>query len=334
MTKLLVPVTEPSQVGDARRRASALALNLGFDETRTGQIAIVASELATNLLKHTRAGGMLIVQPLRTPHSGMEILSLNHGAGMSSVAQALVDGYSTKGTLGTGLGAMRRLSDQFDIFSQHDFGTIVVARFINEKEQLTKPLLNFSAISMPQRSEIVCGDSWCYMETGAGIFVMVADGLGHGPQAAEASEKATEILKANAPGSVCDLLRAMHKGLKHTRGAAVSLAQIDLHNKRLNFAGLGNVSANLITAHRKEHLTTTNGTAGFEARTIREYSSIWTNDSILILHSDGCSNRWSIDNYPGIESRSASVICAAIYKDFSKNHDDATVVVVKSHSRI
>ncbi len=60
--RFLVPVNEISQVGDARRRAARVAQSMGFNETEVGRISIVASELASNLVKHTDSGGSIIVQ--------------------------------------------------------------------------------------------------------------------------------------------------------------------------------------------------------------------------------------------------------------------------------
>ena len=56
----LVRVTESSQVGEARRTDAALCHRLGFEDTEGGRVSIVATELATNLVKHGGGGEVLI----------------------------------------------------------------------------------------------------------------------------------------------------------------------------------------------------------------------------------------------------------------------------------
>ena len=55
-----VPVLEASQVAEARRRATGVARTLGFDDTSGGRVAIVATELATNLVKYGTNGEILL----------------------------------------------------------------------------------------------------------------------------------------------------------------------------------------------------------------------------------------------------------------------------------
>ena len=102
-----VEVAEQSQVAEARRRATTLATALGFGTEGAGKVAIVASELATNLVKHTTAGGEILLTPVaRNGDVGIEVMGVDRGPGIANLAQALRDGYSTAGTYGTGLGAV------------------------------------------------------------------------------------------------------------------------------------------------------------------------------------------------------------------------------------
>src|SRR5689334_4500639 len=115
-----IAVNEQSQVAEARRRAAAAAGRLGGSEAMVGNVSIIATELATNLVRHAR-GGEVIVQPWNDAEgSGLEILALDKGRGMDDVAACFADGYSTGGTPGTGLGAIRRLASFIDIWSRPD----------------------------------------------------------------------------------------------------------------------------------------------------------------------------------------------------------------------
>lgn len=125
---LALPVREPSQVGEARRRALALAEEQGFSQVRRGELAIVVSELCSNLCRHA-AQGEVLLRPL--PGPGVEVLALDRGPGMRDVAACLRDGYSTAGSAGIGLGAVVRLSAEFDLYSR-PAGTLVLARLFRD----------------------------------------------------------------------------------------------------------------------------------------------------------------------------------------------------------
>jgi len=101
---IAVVVTEPSQVGEARRAAVALANLLGFDETEIAKVALVVTETASNLVKHA-AGGIVLLTPIESGGVvGVEVLALDRGPGVADLAACLRDGFSTAGTPGTGLG--------------------------------------------------------------------------------------------------------------------------------------------------------------------------------------------------------------------------------------
>src|SRR5262249_33277923 len=120
-------ITEPGQAAEARRGGVALARDLGFDETAAGRVALVVTEAATNILKHAKDGEVLLI-PVETDGGGRDVLALDRGPGIPDVGRALGDGYSTAGSSGTGLGAMRRLSTLFDVHSAPGVGTAVLAR--------------------------------------------------------------------------------------------------------------------------------------------------------------------------------------------------------------
>src|SRR5688572_26788709 len=112
---VVIAVSDPSTVGEARRVATRLGEQAGLNETDRGRAAIVASELATNLVRHAR-GGQLLLSAMSGPAApGVEIISTDSGPGMTDVERCLRDGFSTGGTPGNGLGAVRRLSAEFDV---------------------------------------------------------------------------------------------------------------------------------------------------------------------------------------------------------------------------
>ena len=100
---------------------------------------------------------------------------------------------------------------------------------------------------------------------------MVADGLGHGPEAAKASEEAVRLFRRHQDDAPSTILSAVHAGLRHTRGGAVSVARYDREAERLTFAGIGNVAGAVVGNGETKRTVSLAGTAGHAARRIQEF---------------------------------------------------------------
>jgi anti-sigma regulatory factor (Ser/Thr protein kinase) len=324
----VVPVTEPSQVGDARRAAAAIAARLGFGTTPAGRLAIVVTEAAGNLVKHA-GGGQLVWRQVGTPaRPGVEMVALDRGPGIGEVARALEDGFSTTGTPGTGLGAIRRLSDDFDLYSGHGRGTAVLSRVYAHPPAPDTTPLRSGAVCVPKPHEEVSGDAWAVDDRPAGARVLVVDGLGHGPDAHRAARAA---LAAAAPdrGGPAETVEACHLALRSTRGAALAVAEIDLAAGRVRFAGVGNVTGAVFGGTRRQNMVSMNGTAGQGAARVRAFDYAWEPRATLVMASDGLATRWSLDDYPGLAARDPALIAGVLYRDHTRGRDDVTVVAVR-----
>ena len=324
-------VTEPSHTAEVRRFATQLAQAAGFNESEAGGVALVTTELATNLLKHA-SSGEIVVRPIvhgRVP--GVELLALDRGLGISNLAQCLRDGYSTAGSPGTGLGAIARLATEFDIQSQPGKGTAVMARLRPGKAgTVSEDQIKVGAICKPMPGEQRCGDGWaCERLLGRYLFVLV-DGLGHGPGAAAAAERAVASVRQHRAESPALIVQGAHNALRATRGAALAVAEIDMAQQTLRYCGVGNISAALVAGDNLRHLVSHNGTAGHEARKIVEFTYPWTANGLLIMHSDGLMTRWDLQAYPGLIQRHPSLIAGVLYRDFVRGRDDVTIVVAKA----
>jgi anti-sigma regulatory factor (Ser/Thr protein kinase) len=331
------PVADSSQVAAVRRAAVDLCTQLGFDETAAGETAIVVTEAATNILKHA-GHGEIVLRPLkRGGHHGIEILALDRGPGIANVATSLADGRSTAGSYGVGLGAMRRLSTEFDIHSAPGRGTAVMmtlwpraAAAVTPAEAARQaPALDWGAVCLPMRGEHVAGDSWALALDATSVTLLVADGLGHGPLAAQASELAASTV-ARAPDRPAGvLLDDVHAALRPTRGAAVAVARIDMLRDALTFAGVGNIAAHLVSNGERRQLVSHNGIVGSNVRKVQEFDAPWGDDALLVLHSDGLNTRWHLEDYPGLAACHPALIAAVLYRDCSRGRDDVTVVVLR-----
>lgn len=322
-----------SDVAEARRRATELAAASGVADVGVGRVALVVTELATNLLKHA-GRGWFYASPAFGARGAVDVLVSDAGRGIADVQQALDDGYSTAGTPGTGIGAVRRQSQRFDVFSQPDRGTVVTARVGPDplRSDCDEGALQVSGFSAPSPGEEVCGDSWAVRRLSAGTGILVADGLGHGPDAAAASRAAVEVFLASRASSPAAMIEEIHERLGATRGAAVAVAWIEPANEGIRFAGIGNVSASVVTGGNGKGMVSSNGTAGFVARTVREFKYEAPAGSLVVLHSDGLTSRWDLSEHPGLLRRDPGVIAGVLLRDCSRGRDDVSVVVARMPS--
>ena len=319
-------VQDASQVGEARRQAQALCRLHAVDEVTSGSVAIMATELATNLLRHGR-GGHLVAQ--RLDCGGVEVielLSIDRGAGMPDVDRCLRDGFSTAGTSGTGLGAVKRLADEFDVFSAPGQGTIVVARLGRSRESLPA----WAAIQRAAPGEDVCGDAWHVHADARRARVVVVDGLGHGPLAADAARHAIDACHADPDADPEELLRSIHKRTQGTRGVAAAACRIDLASGHVRFAGVGNIAASVLAPGAAGRgLMSHNGILGVQAPRIRAFEQVLPPGGLLVMHSDGLQTRWNLDDFPGLRQRHPATIAALLSRDFLRGRDDATVLALR-----
>jgi anti-sigma regulatory factor (Ser/Thr protein kinase) len=327
---LAVAVKETSQVAEARREATTMAQHNGFNDGDVGRVALVVTELATNLIKHG-GGGEVLVGPYqdRDGH-GIEVLALDQGPGIANLQACLADGYSSAGTQGNGLGAVIRQSRFVDIASWPNAGTAALARIEagNSRAKRVPSHTGWGAVSIAKSGEEVCGDSWTVVDAGATSTLLVADGLGHGQDAANASVEAVRLFHRFNGHQVPTVLDYVHGGLRATRGAAVSIARFDPATGKVIFAGIGNVAGALATADGLKRMVSMPGTAGHNAQKIQSFEYPFAS-GLVILHSDGLSATWTLGRYPNLEASHPTLIAGVLYRDFGRRRDDATVLVGK-----
>ena len=330
----IVSIGDPSGASEARRAAGQRAGAVGFDETAAARVALIATELATNLVKHAGGGSILFGADDETSGQ-VHLLAMDKGPGIRSVPAAMEDGFSTAGSPGTGLGAIRRSATGFHMFSLPDKGTIVSCCVGNGLAQ-TWPAAGRSGVSiagicLPKPREEVSGDAWSAIASPAEVSLMVADGLGHGLAAATASGAAVRSFHESARAPVEEIVRASHAALRPTRGAAIAVARIHESVGKVEFVGIGNIAGSVLDAEGTRRAVSHNGIVGHEMRKVQMFSYPWRPAAILVMHSDGIGTGWNFDQYPGLRAQSPEVIAAVIYRDFCRGSDDATVVVAKGH---
>ncbi|MFG2021168.1 ATP-binding protein [Actinomadura geliboluensis] len=338
---LRVRVEEESAAAGVRRRVTALAERLGFAGERLEQVRLAATEAATNLARHARRGEMIlrIVRHDRT--AVVEFVAFDRGPGITDVPVSLRNGYSTRGTLGLGLGSIERLADQCALYSLPGAGTVLYARFRppgapTGDAAAAPPFADppFAGLTVPIDGEEQCGDAYTARLLDGTVYALLCDGLGHGPLAARAAWEAVRAAHETAlPASPADVLMSVRQRLTPTRGGAVAVAVVEPAAGRVRYAGIGNIAGWIIAPDRRQGMISVPGIAGTTAGRIREHSYTLPPGAAVVLHSDGLTGRWSLADRPGLHLRDPLLIAATLLRDAGAHHDDRSVLAIATDGR-
>ncbi|WCM18319.1 ATP-binding protein/SpoIIE family protein phosphatase [Paraburkholderia bryophila] len=303
---------------------------IGLSEKRQADAALVVTEAATNILKYAGHGEITVRNYDEGGTQGLEIIVLDRGPGIANLTSAMKDGFSTGGSLGAGLGTIQRHATHFDLYSVAGKGTALLAQIANASTALADRF-QVGVKATPKSGQDVCGDAWGVRRVNGKLWATLLDGLGHGPMAAEASNRAVGVfLQADPADQPADVLRRAHQGIKSTRGAVMAVAMFDADQRVLSFAGVGNIVGIVTGGDEAQHLISTDGTVGYNMRTVRPSEAPWTKGSVFIATTDGLSTRWNLTRHPGLVQCHSSLIASVLHRDFARDADDATIIVVKA----
>jgi anti-sigma regulatory factor (Ser/Thr protein kinase) len=335
-------IRDPEDVGSLRRAIRRLAGGMGIGATESARIELAATELATNILVHAGAPGYVLVQmATEADGPGIEVVAVDRGPGISEVDKALgraptplgdervASGMARRGGLGCGLASVERLASEFDLYSLAGWGTAVLARFRFAGRAAQD--LHCGGIAVPLLAGTASGDAWAFKYETSGAAVLLADGLGHGVEAARAAAPAVTLFHAHADRADLEqYLHRVHEALRATRGAAVSVCRIDSHENTVFFAGIGNVEGRLYLGGTTAGLAPRNGTMGLGLYApkiqVREYK--WAPGARLLLHSDGIRTHFDFGLHRALPRKDPVLVAAVLHRDLTRERDDATLVTI------
>jgi anti-sigma regulatory factor (Ser/Thr protein kinase) len=339
-------IKDEAHVGTARRVVHRFASSLGFDEKALAEIDIVVQEIGINAARYATTGGWLHYTTTLGSERGLELFYWDTGPGIYDLDRAIRDGVSTSGSLGAGLGAIRRLTDEFDVYStvrvtsrlslsqrRTSHGTaILVRKWVGGADDETKgseQARRFGVWTRSHPGEDVNGDAYFIRTRNRSTLLVVIDGLGHGQGAKEAADVALDALDEWQGEPLDELLHSAHDALRSTRGAVIGAAIIDEAKARFHFAGVGNIMVRVFNA--PEHISpiSTNGTLGARLGQLRVWTYTWSPGATLIMASDGVSASWDIESYPGLLGRCPQLLAGVLMRDYGRDADDATVLVAR-----
>lgn len=338
-----IALTEESHIGAARRVVRRVATEIGFDERRLAEIEIAVNEIGTNAVKFARGTGQLYCARAEQglDSEGIEIIYLDKGPGIEDTSTALIDGYTTVGTLGAGLGAVKRMADEFwiysivesqtrklSIFGRTSHGTAIVFRKLAQPENETTrgSKSHWGAMTRPAIRQEQNGDAYFIKRVGDRQLLAIIDGLGHGSGAMEAARAATSAIEANLSESVETIIRRSHEELRSTRGAVMGLAAIDCESGVIEYAGIGNTDFRALGGGAPLRLISLNGTLGSRLDRVKVFKERLPKVATIVMSTDGISERWEMESYPGLQGMHPQMLCAVVMRDHSRPNDDATIL--------
>ena len=315
-----------------KKEIHALAVSAGFGARKVGEIDIIVAEMVSNLVKHAGGGQILVKLVEEHELQGIEIISMDNGKGMTDVSRMVADGVSTKNTLGHGLGAMKRLAQRFQVYSQKDWGTIILARvFTEDLPSFRKPpKAEIKAVVLPKPGEVACGDGFHASVTEEQVRLFLGDGLGHGAEAEKAVEAAIEAFQACTEMDPVDVIRYISSEVKKTRGLVATVALFNCKENAWKICGVGNIATKISGPSFSKGYMSYNGIVGLNLpRTLNAQEVKHEKGQYLVLCSDGLRSRWDTLRYPSILRYDLSILAASLVKDFARNTDDVSVLACK-----
>jgi hypothetical protein len=104
----------------------------------------------------------------------------------------------------------------------------------------------------------------------------------------------------------------------------------ELDEDAVHFCGVGNVAATIVDGERRRAMVSLPGIVGQQYREAREFSYPLAPGALVVLHSDGLTEKWDLGDYPGLADHAPVVIAATLLRDAARRRDDAAVLVARA----
>jgi anti-sigma regulatory factor (Ser/Thr protein kinase) len=315
-----------------KKEIHRMAVDAGMAAARVNELDLILAEMTSNLFKYSDDGEILAGVFANGGSPYIELISIDNGPGMANPARMMQDGVSTTNTLGHGLGSMKRLSDVFELYSLPGWGTVLLSRIYNDPGKISKEKydLVMRPIVVCKPGEQLSGDGFVYKKTDQYLKLMLADGLGHGPEANKAINEAAAAFRVFPDFSPTETLRFIHNSIKKTRGAVINIVGFENASRKWTSTGIGNIFLRMAGPSNFKNQMSYNGIVGHNIpNTMTEQTYPAEQYNQVILCSDGIKTRIDTSKYPLIHKYDLTVLAAAIYKDHARRNDDMSVVVAK-----
>jgi anti-sigma regulatory factor (Ser/Thr protein kinase) len=320
-----IAMLDDASVSVVRERVRAIGAAQGLAREDIERLAVAASELGTNQLRHAVHGRMAV----RAIDGGVEVIAADRGQGIADPTRALEGRPRDTGSLGVGLAAVLENADEVDFDVRIGEGTCVWARKLAVKPTRRRRQVGIFGRALP--GEPRSGDHACFARTEGRLVAGVCDGLGHGEAARSASTVAAATFRENASASPEQILEACHEAMGPTRGGVMAVTRFSTEGDFVETAGIGNVTIEIMgprTSRRFGGSSFVLGSPQRGRRTHLENVPLRSDDSI-VLFTDGVSSRAALGEEPSLFFLHPIAVAHQILVRHGKENDDALVLVAR-----
>jgi anti-sigma regulatory factor (Ser/Thr protein kinase) len=318
-----------------RSKLRAVSRRMGFGEVVRERMELVCNEMMTNQIKYAIGRGRMQLWESADPTPALDIFAIDRGLGVFNLPMAMEDGYSTSGSLGKGLGAIRRLAHECEFYTlPHGMepespwhGFALWARFYPD-EGAASSTYEFGSYLRAYQDGVYNGDCICLRLRNGTAHWLHMDGLGHGSEAAQVVEDKADLLKADDM-PLEEVIAALSRRLRGSRGAVAMAVGLDAASSSGTICGVGDMAAFLISNGRKRAISFSPGILGYSHRSLESTIVPFPRQALLITASDGLRRNWGLQTFPGLWRLHPQLIALLLGTVVGRASDDQSVFAIR-----
>lgn len=188
--------------------------------------------------------------------------------------------------------------------------------------------MNISTATHSFLNDPYCGDQCRWWENEDSIILCMVDGLGHGIEAEKAAIAAIDCVSRNLCEPLPHIFEKCDRGIKYTRGTAMSIVILDKKNATLTHGGIGNINV-AIWGRKKINLSSDWGIIGGGYRKLNINTIDLTDGDLVLMWTDGISESLEVSSYEESFCMDVQKLANRILRDYAKETDDAAILIYK-----
>ena len=319
-----------------RSKLRAVSRRMGYTELVRERMELVYNEMVTNQLKFAEGSGVVQLWETDVAGKGLELFALDYGPGILDVESASIDGFTTAGTMGKGLGAIRRLCRESSIYSVHKgssvddawHGTAVWAKFPQDKVQDKNDALRYGMYVRSYQDNLFNGDC-IYIHRNKNQFRWLhMDGLGHGEQAADTVKGLQDIVRIEKP--IQERLEILNSRLQGSRGSVAIMVDVDTSRDTVSICGIGDMTCYLMQDEERQSVGFSQGILGHAHRSINVVDLPFNGNAVLYTASDGIRRNWTLDSFPKLWKSPPQLISFFLGYMIGRSNDDKSIMILSN----
>ncbi|OOG21222.1 hypothetical protein B1C78_16495 [Thioalkalivibrio denitrificans] len=312
----------------------AVSRRMGFAEVAREQMELVCKEMVTNQVKYAGGAGLIQIWETTHPVTAIDLFAMDFGPGIPNLPRALEDGYTTSGTMGKGLGAIRRLAHESEFYTVPAgvaadapwHGTAVWARFYPGPRSAAA--FQTGQYLRAYQDGPYNGDCLSLDQAGGRLRWLHMDGLGHGAEAQSAVSRSCHVSLHDA--DLQETLGALSERLRGGRGAVALAGEVDAAGPSARVCGVGDMNAYLVCNGEKRNVTFSPGVLGHAHRSFDKTDMTFPAHALLMTCSDGIRRTWTLGSFPSLWRLHPQLIALLLGQVLGRGNDDKSIFVIRS----